>query len=74
MRWGARNLVRLLLPDTCLINRSFSCLFIAGGHMRTLELAGRTVPVLGQGTWHMGEKGHLRSAEIAGLCLEGVDK
>ncbi|MFH7617990.1 aldo/keto reductase, partial [Pseudomonas syringae pv. tagetis] len=37
--------------------------------MRTLELAGRSVPVLGEGTWHMVEKRHLRSAEIAGLCL-----
>lgn len=41
--------------------------------MRTLELAGTTVPVLGQGTWHMGEKGHQRSAEIAGLCL-GIEQ
>ncbi|QHF02606.1 MULTISPECIES: aldo/keto reductase [Pseudomonas syringae group] len=41
--------------------------------MRTLELAGNTVPVLGQGTWHMGEKAHLRSAEIAGLCL-GIEQ
>ncbi|WP_163021512.1 aldo/keto reductase, partial [Pseudomonas viridiflava] len=41
--------------------------------MRTLELAGSTVPVLGQGTWHMGEKGHLRSAEIAGLC-RGIEQ
>ncbi|MCQ9426364.1 aldo/keto reductase [Pseudomonas sp. LJDD11] len=36
--------------------------------MRTLKLAGQTVPALGQGTWHMGEKSHQRSDEIAALC------
>jgi diketogulonate reductase-like aldo/keto reductase len=41
--------------------------------MRTLKLAGHDVPVLGQGTWHMGENEHLRSAEIAGLCL-GIEQ
>ena len=41
--------------------------------MRTLKLADKTVPVLGQGTWHMGEKDHRRSAEIAGLCL-GIEQ
>ena len=40
--------------------------------MRTLELAGRHVPVLGQGTWHMGEKQDLRSAEIRALC-QGIE-
>ncbi|WP_295476956.1 aldo/keto reductase [uncultured Pseudomonas sp.] len=40
--------------------------------MRTLKLAGKSVPVLGQGTWHMGEKSHRRSEEIAALCL-GID-
>lgn len=41
--------------------------------MRTLQLAGHDVPVLGQGTWHMGEAEHRRSAEIAGLCL-GIEQ
>lgn len=41
--------------------------------MRTLRLAGHTVPALGQGTWHMGEKSHQRSEEIAALCL-GIDQ
>ncbi|HEX8596119.1 MAG TPA: aldo/keto reductase [Pseudomonas sp.] len=40
--------------------------------MRTLELAGQTVPVLGQGTWHMGEDPRQRSAEIAALC-QGIE-
>ncbi|MEX5574389.1 aldo/keto reductase [Pseudomonas lijiangensis] len=41
--------------------------------MRTLELAGQSVPVLGQGTWHMGEVSHQRSAEIAALCM-GIEQ
>ncbi|KQQ54499.1 oxidoreductase [Pseudomonas sp. Leaf127] len=41
--------------------------------MRTLTLTGKTVPALGQGTWHMGEKNHQRSAEIAALCL-GIEQ
>lgn len=41
--------------------------------MRTLQLAGHDVPVLGQGTWHMGENEEQRSAEIAGLCL-GIEQ
>ncbi len=40
--------------------------------MRTLELAGKQVPVLGQGTWHMGEKQDLRSSEIRALC-QGIE-
>ncbi|MGY1448033.1 aldo/keto reductase [Pseudomonas chlororaphis] len=35
--------------------------------MRTLELAGVPVPVIGQGTWRMGEERHQRNAEIAAL-------
>ena len=39
----------------------------------TLTLpGGEIVPRLGQGTWHMGEKPHLRDAEIAALKL-GID-
>lgn len=41
--------------------------------MRTLQMAGHDVPVLGQGTWHMGENEDRRSAEIAGLCL-GIEQ
>lgn len=37
--------------------------------MRTLELAGKHVPVIGQGTWHMGEDHHQRNAEINALKL-----
>jgi diketogulonate reductase-like aldo/keto reductase len=37
--------------------------------MRTLELAGVSVPVIGQGTWHMGEVASLRCAEVAALRL-----
>lgn len=40
--------------------------------MRTLELAGKQVPVIGQGTWHMGERHDLRSAEIRALC-QGIE-
>jgi len=40
--------------------------------MRTLELAGKTVPVIGQGTWHMGERQDQRSAEIRALC-QGIE-
>ncbi|OLF53697.1 aldo/keto reductase [Pseudomonas chlororaphis] len=35
--------------------------------MRTLDLAGVPVPVIGQGTWRMGEERHQRKAEIAAL-------
>ena len=35
--------------------------------MRTLDLAGAPVPVIGQGTWRMGEERHQRNAEIAAL-------
>lgn len=41
--------------------------------MQTLELAGKTVPVIGQGTWHMGENPAHSSAEIAALCL-GIEQ
>lgn len=40
--------------------------------MRTLQLAGSDVPVIGQGTWRMGENASQRSAEIAALRL-GLD-
>ncbi|MDG6404336.1 aldo/keto reductase, partial [Pseudomonas quasicaspiana] len=40
--------------------------------MRTLELAGKQVPVIGQGTWHMGERQDMRSAEIRALC-QGIE-
>lgn len=35
--------------------------------MRTLELAGVSVPVIGQGTWRMGEDPRKRTREIAAL-------
>jgi len=35
--------------------------------MRTLQLADKTVPVIGQGTWHMGEDRHQRQAEVKAL-------
>lgn len=37
--------------------------------MRTLELAGVNVPVIGQGTWRMGEDGSRRKEEVAALRL-----
>jgi len=38
--------------------------------MRTLRLHdGRTVPVIGQGTWHMGERPAERAREVAALRL-----
>lgn len=37
--------------------------------MQTLELAGASVPVIGQGTWHMGEDPHQRKHEVAALRL-----
>ena len=40
--------------------------------MRTLQLAGKTVPVIGQGTWHMGEDRQQRQAEVTALQL-GID-
>src|SRR5690606_28447867 len=40
--------------------------------MRTLELAGRQVPVIGQGTWRMGEDQRQRSREVAAL-REGLE-
>ncbi|MGH8415715.1 MAG: aldo/keto reductase [Pseudomonas sp.] len=40
--------------------------------MRTLQLADKTVPVIGQGTWHMGEDRHQRQAEVSALEL-GID-
>lgn len=40
--------------------------------MGTLELAGVSVPVIGQGTWHMGEVASQRRAEVAAL-REGID-
>lgn len=41
--------------------------------MKTLELAGKHVPVIGQGTWHMGENPAHSSAEIAALCM-GIEQ
>ncbi len=35
--------------------------------MKTVELAGRAVPVLGQGTWNIGDSNSSRAAEIATL-------
>lgn len=35
--------------------------------MRTLQLAGRTVPVIGQGTWRMGEDPGQRAQEVRAL-------
>lgn len=40
--------------------------------MRTLELADKTVPVIGQGTWHMGEDRYQFEAEVSALQL-GID-
>jgi diketogulonate reductase-like aldo/keto reductase len=37
--------------------------------MRSLELADKTVPVIGQGTWHMGEQRGQRQAEVSALKL-----
>ncbi|MHC8300924.1 aldo/keto reductase [Pseudomonas sp. ZS1P83] len=37
--------------------------------MRTLELAGVNVPVIGQGTWRMGENRSLNTQELAALRL-----
>ncbi|GEO74222.1 aldo keto reductase [Levilactobacillus namurensis DSM 19117] len=35
--------------------------------MKTLSLAGRTVPAIGIGTWHMGDRPELRDQEIAAI-------
>jgi diketogulonate reductase-like aldo/keto reductase len=35
--------------------------------MRTLQLAGQTVPVIGQGTWRMGEDASQRAQEVRAL-------
>ncbi len=40
--------------------------------MRTLQLADKTVPVIGQGTWRMGEDRHRRQAEVSALQT-GID-
>lgn len=40
--------------------------------MRTLQLADKTVPVIGQGTWRMGEDRHQRQAEVEALQT-GID-
>lgn len=40
--------------------------------MRSIELAGRQVSVIGQGTWRMGEDDRQRSREVAAL-REGLD-
>ncbi|WP_070885758.1 aldo/keto reductase [Pseudomonas argentinensis] len=41
--------------------------------MRTLELAGTQVPVIGQGTWRMGENRDQRKDEVAAL-REGIER
>ena len=41
--------------------------------MRTVALSdGKRVPVLGQGTWRMGESKNARAGEVAALRL-GID-
>ena len=40
--------------------------------MRVTKLSGETIPVLGQGTWKLGERADRRSREIAALQL-GID-
>lgn len=40
--------------------------------MRTIELGGKSVPRIGQGTWHMGENAGQRQAEVRAL-REGLD-
>ena len=41
--------------------------------MKKIHLStGRDIPVLGQGTWRMGEDSSQKDAEIAALCL-GLD-
>jgi diketogulonate reductase-like aldo/keto reductase len=40
--------------------------------MRTLELAGVQVPVIGQGTWHMGEDRAAHTREVAAL-RQGIE-
>lgn len=40
--------------------------------MRRIELAGVQVPVIGQGTWRMGEDRHQHAREVAAL-REGLD-
>ena len=40
--------------------------------MRRIELAGVQVPVIGQGTWRMGEDRHQRAREVAAL-RKGLD-
>jgi diketogulonate reductase-like aldo/keto reductase len=37
------------------------------GAMKTVEISGRSVPVLGQGTWNIGDSAATRAAEIATL-------
>lgn len=37
--------------------------------MRTLDLAGKSTPVIGQGTWHMGEDADRRKQEVSALRL-----
>jgi diketogulonate reductase-like aldo/keto reductase len=43
-----------------------------GETMRTLELAGVSVPAIGQGTWRMGEVASQRRAELAAL-RQGIE-
>ncbi|MCF5105010.1 aldo/keto reductase, partial [Pseudomonas proteolytica] len=41
--------------------------------MRTIDLAGTPVPVIGQGTWRMGEDPGRRTAQVTALQL-GIDE
>lgn len=41
--------------------------------MRTIDLAGVPVPVIGQGTWRMGENPDHHRAEVSALQL-GIDE
>ena len=40
--------------------------------MRTIDMAGQSVPVLGQGTWNIGDSAGTRASEIAAL-RRGID-
>lgn len=40
--------------------------------MRYVKLAGSTVPVIGQGTWHMGERPGSKAAEVSAL-QQGIE-
>jgi diketogulonate reductase-like aldo/keto reductase len=50
-----------------LMKDSFKNFRVSNRAMRTLAIAGQTVPVLGQGTWNIGDSAASRAAEIATL-------